>query len=334
MKTKTSQDIVQFLDTDFFLKWYRRSRDIRAEQEAVLQRREGLFSQLSMLRFQSESIRQKAETLLMRAGQWEEKSALALSKLADLENDSFQAVSDFEKQRSKASGAWADRDCVDQDVESLRQKIFLVQSRMKAAEKYHSDDVDRMRDELNAARAHLEARLQQLQVADRRMKNEENKRTAIWSRVETRWSDSLRASLARSEYLYLAKRDRALAETLLYSADQEQKRDQTLREQLKKISIQEHGLEDALQTHLFEAEKDFDCILLSEFLYWPSSDDVGSAYAVPLRRDQQLHNVDLEPLRVYRVARTRGVEFLEPILLDGAEIGPDPRLTAFFGRSA
>jgi hypothetical protein len=63
---------------------------------------------------------------------------------------------------------------------------------------------------------------------------------------------------------------------------------------------------------LERAAREFGCVHGDRFLYWRHRDDKRSAFAVPLVRDAEGYNVELQPLAAYTVGPLRGVAFLEP----------------------
>ena len=94
-------------------------------------------------------------------------------------------------------------------------------------------------------------------------------------------------------------------------------------------------LEREYDALLAEGRRSFDSTLINEFLYWPHADDVKAALAVPLIDERNHFNIQVAALQVYRLERSRGLEFFEPVLDDGESQSDtqgqdDPRLETFF----
>ena len=79
-----------------FLAWHKKHSEISEELHGLEDKREKLDLDLTMAKFRADSLQNFADETLFKAGDYEDESARSEAKYAEIENDSFQLLSDFE----------------------------------------------------------------------------------------------------------------------------------------------------------------------------------------------------------------------------------------------
>jgi hypothetical protein len=176
------------------------------------------------------------------------------------------------------------------------------------------------------------ARAKEVEQARRAFEDAAALRDQLWGQVEAQWTRAFRANLARAEYAYAAKRERALAnalsmQSLLGAASGDEaggRDDEDLNRERAALLAERTAL-------AAEAEVKFGCTLVAEFLYWPHRYKPSAALVIALVGEPKALNIEVKALQVYEVEQSRGIAFVEPVP-EADESDDDPRLTAFFAR--
>ena len=333
MKVKSAREIRNILRSEPFSIWYRRFNELREELRANRIRREELLAKINMVAYAAEATHQAADEKVYEAGEYEDLSARAHAEFAEIENESFEALGEFEAQRLHATEVWGQFGRLENDLEEHRQRAADLRARVEGVRQAGRADAD-------AEATRLEVRLKDAEEALRRLNQEVEdsrarvleasaRRDRMWGDVEVTWSRAFRANVARAEYRYQAKRVQAETEALFAKAAQERKHAEELMQEVRGIEELIASLDTQYEEHLERGRTAFECTLERDFLYWPSDDDVKTVYCVALI-DEPIHfNIQVVALQIYRVERSRGVDFIEP-LPEQEAVDDDPRLHAFF----
>jgi len=298
--------------------WYRRYNDMRVERQAVFDKRDELMVQIEMSRFRADFTYRLADEKLFKSGECEDRAQEANAEYAHIDNTSFEKLSSFEEQRQRVSEGWVSVDGIEQQVEFIRDEIGDQRGSGAASNSSRQGEIGDLERQAEAARSRLTEQVR--------------RRDQLWDEVEQSWSQAFHANMARTEYLYHSRRERSGAEDLYSRAAAVRARVSRLNDELEATHARIDVLDAEIDAHIEKAREEFDCTLVEEFMFWPREDDVKMAICVPIVQEMDHLNVQVEPLKVYQVARSKGLEFVEP-LPDEAGLGvEDERLEAFFSR--
>lgn len=269
--------------------------------------------------------------MVLRAGEFEGRAAQAQSDFTALDG-SFDQLGEFELQRQKTSTAWVEHQRAEHTLTEQRQVASELRIMLQASRKQDgSATVVAEQDKLAGQLAETEKAILQLDAEVQRLKRRLDEATArrdeLWKGVQQTWLEAFRANMERIENDFLGKRARAEIGRL--SANQTTGGGGSADSLEPEIA----QVESALEAHIGAGRKEFDCVLIAEFMYWPHQEDVRAALCVPLVGERDQLNLQVEPLKVYRVARDRGLQFIEPLPEDyEADKSDDERLARFFAR--
>lgn len=312
IKAKRVQDVRDILKAQGFSEWYLRY--------------ETLHSDLLELRIQDPDL---LTHTVLRAGEFEDRAHQAENTYASLDG-SFETLSDYEQQRAATSYAWEDLGRAEYQLAEHRQAASELRAKLTASRKDEQTpavkaEEARLEAELNVEERLVEEWDKQVQEARSRFDESTAQRDELWRVVEEAWLRAFRANMARIEYAFLGKRARADQEAMS-RAEQTNEADSA-----ESIEAEEARMAGELAALLEQAEADFECVAIAEFLYWPHQDDMRAALCVPLVGDMNYLNIQVTKLQIFRVERAKGLKFIEP-LPEGAEAEDNDgnRLDAFF----
>jgi hypothetical protein len=336
MKPIGLHDLRDLVRSESLQRWYTRYAELQAEVANARERRDDLLAQSSLLGFKADQTQHIADELLFRAGECEELAAGASSECAQIENTSFEVLSAFERQRTRASVTWGELGRYEARIEEARAKASEVRARLDAARRMATREAEAEAQRLRVRLQVLELLTAQLgsELADREkvLSAEEQRKDQLWTEEEATWSAAFRALLARAEYDYQARRVRARAEKLFGQTNEERQRVEKLAGEAEAQGQRIAQLQTEIAQHLQRGRREFECVLIEEFLYWPREDDGQTAFCVPLVAETQHFNVQVAPMQIYEVERNRGLAFISPVPEDADRNDDDPRLAVFFGK--
>ncbi len=286
MKQKRLNEVRALISSADFQAWWSQLNDNREGLRGLEERYEELLGQCTLTEFRAELTQKNAIDTLYRAGEHEDTAANMLFEATELENKSFKGVAEFEEQRIRASETWYRLGAAEKHLEEAREK------------KHSAGEV-----------LALEKGLKQL--ADDYAR-EEGRKARSWDEVERLWARSAEVNLRVAEQRALGKKVRRNAEKFFGLADE---RKQKARELKVDTEFAARALETAKARRsgvLEEAREKFGCSAGTDFLYFRHRDDQQMAYCIALLEDRDGYNLEVRPLAVYQVDRTRGVAFLEP----------------------
>ncbi len=338
MKVQSFKEIEMLLQSDGFEDWIRSYRETQKKIKDVSEQQEKFLVEANVFTFQAEAYQQKGDHAVFEAGETEELSGEASATHAEIENESFESLSTFEQQRKRATQAWeilhrAEKSLDDERLALKKSTKTQEKSKEEAGPKNDSQSMrvtNRLRD-LALSIEQLEKSVEKDKI---NLQKQEMLRDEIWFEIEDSWSRSFRANMARTEHAFEARRLRDDAEMYFASAilerEKKSKIDILAEEKNSRISSLEQRLEHLLDT----ARESFGCTVIRDFLYWLDRDDVESAFVVALIDENRHFNIQIKALRVYKVRRDTGLEFISPLgeisLSEGEVEVEDPRLDGFF----
>ncbi len=266
-----------------------------------------------------------------RAGELDDASARAHTEFIELDDD-FEALSSFEMQRQKASELWIELHKVEKVLEDHRQAASDLRQKIEARRKGRRmtssvDEFQRRQSELGDLEAVIESAAREVEEIRTSFDEAVVQREELWAHVETEWTEAFRANMARAEYAYAARRVRQHAELVNQQPETPAEDEESGGDDEVQAIIDD--LEGMIQELIQEAETEFGCILIAEFLYWPHQDDVRAALCVSLVEERHHLNLQINPLQVYEIERSKGIDFIAPVPEDDAD-ADDPRLESFF----
>ncbi len=259
---------------------------VREALRAAEDRYEELLGQSSLGEFRAELTQKNAIDTLYRAGEHEDVAANMLFEATELENKSFKGIADFEEQRIRASDTWYRLGAAERHLE-------------EAQEKKHSAG------EVFA----LEKGVRQLAADHAR---EDGRKARCWDEVEKLWVRSAEVNLGVAEQRALGKKVRRQAEVLFGLAEERKQKTKELKAETETAAKAVEAAKARRGALLDEAREHFGCAAGTDYLYFRHRDDQRMAYCIALLEDREGYNLEVTPLAVYQVDRTRGVAFLEP----------------------
>lgn len=328
MKAKRIREIRDILESSAFQNWFQRYSDVQTAIRQTQERRQELLADANMVRFRADSTQRRADDKLFQAGEFENRSVEAEAEFAQIENDSFETLSAFEVQRQATTQSWMETSAAEKVLEDERQRSADLRAKLGASSSGELAEGDA--ETLKSLDKRIEVLAREAQRAREKLEQEAARRDALWENVQAAWSQSFRANMARTEYLYRARRMRREAEQGFAFAEKEKQRADALEQQADASAEKLVELRQQFQDIVSEAEAQFGCALIEEFLYWARSDDVDAAICVPLIEDREHLNIQIAPLHLYQADRKQGLDFLEPVPDEVDSGEEDPRLEAFF----
>ncbi len=286
LKQKRLNEVRALVASADFQAWWAQLTAVRAAQKDAEARYEELLGQTTLTEFRAELTQKNAIDTLYRAGEHEDVAANMLFEASELENKSFKFVADFEEQRIRASDNWY---------------------RLGAAEKRLEEARDQKRPAADVAGLERGVR----QVAEE-YQREDGRKARLWDEVERLWARSAEVSLGVAEQRALGKKVRRSAEGLFGAAEERKQRTKDLKAETEAAALAVEGSRAKRSGLLEDAREKFGCSVGTDFLYFRHRDDRRLAWCVALLEDRESYNLEVKPLSVYQVDRTRGVAFLEP----------------------
>lgn len=287
MKQKRLSEIRALIASADFQGWWGQLIAVRDQLRESEEKYEELLGQSTLTEFRAELTQKNAIDTLYRAGEHEDVAANMLFEATELENKGLKGVADFEEQRIRASDTWY---------------------RLGAAEK-HLEEVRERKTAPPKVIAELEKGLKQLMDDYQR---EDGRKARAWDEVEKLWARSTEVNLQVSEERALGKKVRRHAEELFGVAEERKQKTKELKTETENAA---RAVEAAKARHsalLEQAREKFGCSAGTDFLYFRHKEDQRMAFCIALLDDREGYNLEVKPLGVYQVDRTRGVAFLEP----------------------
>ena len=352
LKPKTYTDVRELLQKESFTTWHQRYQELLEDIRDSCSRLTNTRMVRQGIKGCVEVLQHKGDNCLFQAGELDARAAIALAEHNAIENDSFEALSNFEQQRLYCSVRWDQLGVQENNLENLRQQLSEMIAASQAAERsqmvYSQADADHLQREINT----LQQQIEELRSDYRefiRLKEE------LWQQVETEWSHSFAVKMAHTTQEYLSRKLKMKAEALYAqshrvrlgeqdcedqdkeaaSGDPVERPPEALKEDLDRFSTRAIELEQELEQHRDTGREIFMACIVEDFMFWPRKDNVKWAFVVPLVEDREFLNIQVQPLVIYQIERARGLDFIEPFILEQQGVHPDEndlRLEDFFKR--
>lgn len=283
MKAKWIDEVAGILDSEPFKAWLERLDRARKDLKVASDRYEELLTQVNLLDFRAELLHRRAIDTLERANVLEDESTRLSNEAAALENDSFEAVSQFEMQRTRTTDLWQRLGAVEVDLE-------------ESTDASQKKKLQKLREKVNLDYEREDARKQKL-----------------WAEVEKLWLRNIDKALELREKRHKATVVRAQAEALFQKHAVEKGQADELRAKAELTAREKQEKERQLQATQDEARERFDCILHQDFLYWSAREDNKLVYAAPVVSDKENYGVEVKAGRLYRCPHDKGIDSLERV---------------------
>ena len=275
-----------------FQVWWAQLLEAREQAEATTARYDELLQQTTLMEFRAELSQKNAIDTLYRAGECEDSAANMVFEATELENQSFRAIADFEEQRFKVSELWyrlgaAEKNLDEKQEQHEKLKTKKTEGDLKLIERNHRS-------------------------AAEEYERETARKNRLWDEVERIWAKSAEVNLLVAEKRGRGKKIRREAEGLFALAEDRKNKSKELRSEADAASAAVDAGHGRVKNLLEQARERFGCASGSDFLYFRQKDNQKLAFCIPLIEDHESFNVEVKPLSIYSVERTRGVLFLEP----------------------
>jgi hypothetical protein len=313
IKARRLSEVKELLTGPEFTEWWNGLSQAKSALAAASERYDELLTQAMLMDFRAELAQKNAIDTLYRSGELEDTAAGLLANSNDLDNQSFKTLSDFEALRIKVSDLWYRLGAAERQLDELRDQLGEFQ---RQRERLPSTANPAAKRELESKLGIKEHELKQSERAYRTLhsdyERESAKKNRIWDEVERIWARSAEMSLGIAEKRTQARKVRREAEALFAQAEERKRKAAKLREEAELASQTREKRSQEVQERTRQAREKFGCAVGDEFLYFRERDQANRALAVGLVADSQSYNLEIKPLAIYAVERTKGVAFLEP----------------------
>lgn len=338
MQARWHHELRDLVRSEQFMNWYRQYNILRESSKINAVRLGELRNQASILALKAEATQHNADDCVYRAGEYEDLAFTAQADFAEIENTSFEQLSQFETERRRATDTWQQSDSADKQVEDLRQSLSDLRVRADAARRVATPEglaeAERIEARSREQATSLERSLREANEARQRLQGMQKTKDRLWGGVEESWSRAFRANMARSEYMFLARRACSDAEEQFARANAERRAIDHLMEEAKAAEQQVLALKLEYRAHLEHGREQFSCAIIDEFMYWPQQEKVSGAWTVPLVDERRHLNLQVSALQLYQLERGTGLDAVEPWASEAEGSAPDARLDAFFNAPA
>lgn len=319
MKAAWLKEIQELLDRPDFRRWWEELNNLRDRLKQASGHLDDLLTQEHISRFRAELAQKEAIDTLYLAGEYEAAAARNLAEAAELDNRSYEAVSQFERHRIKVSELWSKLGSAENALAEARNRLENA-NKTPAAKREQGDIQTQVKRLEKDAKREREA-----------YEKEAARKNRLWEEVELMWNRSLEINLTVAEKKRKGARVRTAAEKLFRAAEDNKIKTESLAAGVKQAQDDKKNLEKAIREQYDRARQQFNCLIEEDFLYWPQRENNRMVYCVPLLDDREAYNIEIKSLHLYQTERQKGVEFLEPLSLTpkGGDAG-DTRLEAFF----
>jgi hypothetical protein len=310
IEPKWLREVHAIVEGEAFGAWYGRYVDLRQAVEAARERNERLALARAIAELEAELTQRRGDDTVYRAGERADLAARADAERVAVENDSFDALSVFEAQRTRTRDLWQEVLRLEAAVDDRRRAAAEARAALESSRHAGHGDQAGSERRLVALEGEVASAGAALDLARGRLAREEARRDELWAREEGTWSAGFRAGMARAEYAFQGRRLRRAAEELFARAAVERRRAETLAAEERLEDQGRAELEAALARHRELGEAELRCAIVDEFLYWPEHERPLHAWCVPLVDEASLLGAPVVALRVYEVAQDSGLEQL------------------------
>jgi len=327
MRALRARDIGELVRSDDFRSWFETFTELRLEIDGFKDNRKQALAEIGHLREHARELERLAEEGVMLAGELDDTAGHDRAAYAEIENDAFESLSEFETHRQTSTDLWAQASAAEKELEDRR--LALAEMRLQFERASDTSQRDSMEAQLKGLDQQVLDAGHAAHTARRRLDSSEKERDEHWRTVESSWSRSFRSRIAATEHAYQARRERKHAELNFAAAEQEKARILDLEKFVAEADNRLTVARREFQKVTDDGGRAFGCVLIQDFLYWPAADGARDALCVPLIEESEHLNIAVKPLGIYRIDRQKGLDLLEPLISED-EGGDDPRLGSFF----
>jgi chromosome segregation ATPase len=184
VKSHRTRSLKELISTTGFKTWHAKHNELNAEVLALEEKREELELGLAIARFETEFIQGNADQTFLSAGDFEDESARSEAEFAEVENDSFQLLSDFEDKSRDEEDARIALHGVEKQLEDKRGVTSELKAQATADEKQGKDAGNISDEELKTLGGDIAGLARQVEQARSRLAEEIKRRESLWDEVE------------------------------------------------------------------------------------------------------------------------------------------------------
>lgn len=307
VRSKWLHQVREVISQEIFREWFEKLESLRKAEAISRNHYEDLLAQVNMAEFRSELAQKNAIDTLYRASESEDDAARMEAEATDLENNAMENLGGFENQRVKTSDLWFRLEAFEHDLEEAKQ-------------------------------AKDQARISDLSLSVRRTREEyereASRKQRKWEEVEAMWANALEKTLLLREKRMKGRSVRKNAEKLFAEAEKQKEQAQLKNTEAENAAEEQNRVQLELSAHVGQAREVFSAVVLEDFMYWQQRENDKAAWVVPLISDSGNYNLDFHACTILQCERSKGVEFLEPLVeQNDIERQNDNRLDAFFANS-
>lgn len=334
MQAKWEREVRELLRSEVFRAWLRRYHIVREELKNARLKRNSLDLEAQTLALQADATQRLGDERLFAAGEAEDAAARAQAAHADIENSSFEKLSRFELERSRATGSWQEADRLEKLLDDDRQKIEELRDRADKARRAQSaegnNEADRIESRMRELQEGLARKDKEVAQAREKMNALTHDKERLWEDVQVLWGKAFRAQMERSEWSFQSRRARAEAESLFGQQAAERHQIDQAKKERAAITQRIRELEEQYADAKKNASEEFHCALLDEFMFWPQQENVQGAWVVSLFSVTHHLNIQVHELQLCQCDRQKGLDLIEPVPDEHEASREDARLEAFF----
>lgn len=323
MATRSETEVRELIESEPFNTWYRRYKQLRRAIATARDEQDTLRLQVEVAALQAEYGQRIAEETLFAAGERSDQATAATAEVATIENLAYEELSQFEQERRVSTRCWTERDRLEKHLEDQREQAEELQRRLEFAQRASTPagiaEAERLQIRIRDLGAAIERDAKAADQARLRLEEADARKVVLWNRVQHEWLRSFRADLARSEYAYQARRTQHEAEAMFEQSQAERKRSDNIQRQIEILAEHQKASQVQYTACLKQAEVDFGCLLIEEFMFWMRPDDVETIWCVPLVDVNEHLAVSVRALHIYQVTREQGIDQIEPAQVSTSE---------------
>ncbi len=330
MKAKYLKEVKNLLESPAFKEWWAKYNDKQKEILNLTSEIDNIMAEENNHRFNANLFQKRALDRIEESSQMEALAANLVAEASDLDNKSYEAVARFESKRVEVSELWFKVGALDHEIETIKAEINTLKDRLSAAS--DRQEVINLRTNLKNKEQMLDTLSKEFSKISEQYEREASKKKKLWEEVEIIWGVSIEYNLKVAEAQAKSKKFKRDAERLLRESNYfSRKASEKQTEQELKNSEREKDIQ-FIQELLRLAREKFECIAEDEFLYWQQKENSQLIYCVPLITDLENYNIEIRALNIYQIDRTKGVNFIEPLVEDRKRLSEaeDSRIDDFF----
>ena len=276
MKAMWLDEVTALVGSEEFADWFKRLELARQNNRLAKEKHEELLTQTNLLEFRAELAYRRAIDTLEEANRLADLCAELANESAELENASFEVVSQYELQRERCTKKW--------------EQIGGFEVRADQGDKGAASKLTKLR-------------------AEYEEQGQEKQR--LWSEVERLWINSIHCNLSLSERQIKASFVRDEAESLFLVHEEERQLALEQKAKAHRMAVERDTAQHELEAVNIEASTLFNSLVSDTFLFWISREDNKFVYAVSLIYNSESYAMPVGPGQVFRCSALKGIDELE-----------------------